>query len=69
MVVARQGSTINAKTLKAYCLERGPAYAHPRFIAIVPSLPLNGAGKIDRGMVQARLRDALAAQATNRVGE
>jgi long-chain acyl-CoA synthetase len=69
MVVARQGSTISANTLKAYCLERGPAYAHPRFIAMVPSLPLNGAGKIDRGMAQARLRDAFAAQAAKRVGE
>ena len=69
MVVARQGSTISANTLKAYCLERGPAYAHPRFIAMVPSLPLNGAGKIDRGMAQARLRDAFAARAAKRVGE
>jgi hypothetical protein len=36
---------------------------------MVPSLPLNGAGKIDRGMAQARLRDAFAARAAKRVGE
>ncbi|HEY7248632.1 MAG TPA: class I adenylate-forming enzyme family protein [Xanthobacteraceae bacterium] len=66
MVVAREGSKITADALRAHCLERGPAFSHPRFIAIVPSLPLNGAGKVDRGMAQVRLRDAFAAQATNR---
>ena len=40
---------------------RGPAYSHPRFIDIVAALPLNGAGKIDRGVVQARLNAAYAA--------
>lgn len=69
MVVAREGSAITADALKAYCLECGPAFSHPRFIAVVPSLPLNGAGKIDRGMAQVRLRDAFAANALNPVGE
>jgi len=51
----RDGSTMTAEQLKAFCLDKGPAYSHPRFIDIVPALPLNGAGKVDRGMVQARL--------------
>jgi long-chain acyl-CoA synthetase len=58
MVVVRAGSKVTPEELKVFCLERGPAYSHPRFIEIVPSLPLNGAGKIDRGLVQIRLRQA-----------
>jgi long-chain acyl-CoA synthetase len=61
MVVARAGAAIAPEELKAFCLERGPAYSHPRHIAIVPALPLNGAGKIDRAVVQARLREAYGA--------
>jgi long-chain acyl-CoA synthetase len=58
MVIARAGSTISAEDLKAYCLAKGPAYSHPRFIDIVGALPLNGAGKIDRGAVAAKLNAA-----------
>ena len=61
MVIARAGSTVTADDLKAYCLDRGPAYSHPRFVDIVDALPLNGAGKIDRGMVQAKLGAAFRA--------
>jgi acyl-CoA synthetase (AMP-forming)/AMP-acid ligase II len=46
--------------LKAFCLERGPAYAHPRKIVIVDELPLSGAGKPDRKAIQQRLRDPVA---------
>jgi long-chain acyl-CoA synthetase len=62
MVMARQGSTVTADELKAYCLDRGPAYSHPRFVAMVGTLPLNGAGKIDRGVVQAKLRAMAGAE-------
>jgi acyl-CoA synthetase (AMP-forming)/AMP-acid ligase II len=58
MVIARAGSTISVEDLKAYCLAKGPAYSHPRFIDIVGALPLNGAGKIDRGAVAAKLNAA-----------
>jgi long-chain acyl-CoA synthetase len=58
MVIPRQGSGLTADGLKTYCLDKGPAYSHPRFIDIVEALPLNGAGKIDRGIVQAKLREA-----------
>ena len=50
---------MTADELKAYCLDKGPAYSHPRFIDIVPALPLNGAGKVDRGIIQARPRRCL----------
>jgi len=42
--------------------EQGAAYSHPRFIDIVPALPLNGAGKIDRRAVAAKLNAAYAAK-------
>jgi long-chain acyl-CoA synthetase len=64
MVIPRTGSTVTADDIKAYCLEKGPAYSHPRFVDIVPALPLNGAGKIDRGIVQAKLQAAYGETST-----
>jgi long-chain acyl-CoA synthetase len=65
MVVARAGARPSAAALTAHCLERGPAYAHPRFIAIVPQLPLNGAGKIDRAAVRRALAAAYESRAAS----
>ena len=62
MVIARAGSPVTAEDLKAFCLAKGPAYSHPRFIDIVAALPLNGAGKIDRGAVAAKLSAAYGTQ-------
>ena len=56
------GSPVTAEDLKAFCLAKGPAYSHPRFIDIVAALPLNGAGKIDRGAVAAKLSAAYGSQ-------
>ena len=61
MVIARAGAQVSDAALKAWCLERGTAYAHPRFIAIVSQLPLNGAGKIDRAAVRRELAAACRA--------
>src|SRR5262245_57963088 len=47
-----------AEELTAFCLERGPAYSHPRRIVIVHELPLSGAGKPDRTAIQLQLRHA-----------
>jgi len=58
MVIPRDGASITAEALKAFCLEKGPAYAHPRFINVVPSFPLNGAGKIDRAVARTLLEQA-----------
>jgi acyl-CoA synthetase (AMP-forming)/AMP-acid ligase II len=55
MVMVRDGSNMSPERLKAYCLEKGPAFSHPRFIEIVPTLPLNGAGKVDRELIKAKL--------------
>jgi long-chain acyl-CoA synthetase len=49
---------VTTDELKAFCLERGPAYAHPRRIVIVDDLPLSGAGKPDRKAIRQLLSEA-----------
>lgn len=64
MVVLKRGVEATVADIKAYCLENGPKYAHPRFVEIVGEneMPLNGAGKIDRRIA----RDQLAARTSGR---
>jgi acyl-CoA synthetase (AMP-forming)/AMP-acid ligase II len=57
MVVRAKGHAISEDELKQFCLANAPAYAHPRRIAFVSELPLNGPGKIDRKMVQRIMRE------------
>lgn len=66
MVVLKQGAGATPDILKSFCLENGPKYAHPRLVHVVPesSLPLNGAGKVDRRLV----REALLPLASNLAG-
>lgn len=47
-VVLKSDHDATEDTLKAYALENGPAYAHPRAIAFRDRLPVNGAQKIDK---------------------
>jgi long-chain acyl-CoA synthetase len=67
MVTLRAGATATPAALKTFCIERGPLYSHPRHIVTVPSLPQNGAGKIDRAAVRRELQ-AYAVGATVEVG-
>ncbi len=46
--------------LKAFTLEHGPAYAHPRRVFAVEALPVGGTGKIDRKAVRERLLALIA---------
>lgn len=57
MVVLRPGSKTDAQALKAYSLDRGPAYAHPRRLAIVEEIPLSAAGKPDKARIRKALQD------------
>lgn len=52
MVMLRRDGSAGEEQLKAWCLEHGPAYAHPRRIDVVDEIPLNGAGKNDRTVVR-----------------
>jgi len=66
MVIVREGASIEAPDLKTFCLENGPAYAHPRHIQIVPALPLNGAGKIDRNIARALMTESYAKESAGK---
>ncbi len=52
LVAALPAAGLDEAAIKAFCLENGPAYAHPRRVQVVDALPLNGAGKVDRLMVK-----------------
>jgi acyl-CoA synthetase (AMP-forming)/AMP-acid ligase II len=59
MVVRAAGADAGEDALRRFCLDHGPAYAHPRRVVFVELLPLNGAGKTDRRLVAARMRELL----------
>ncbi len=57
LVMLEPGRAVDEDTLKRWTLERGPAYAHPRRIAFTEAMPLNGAGKVDRLLIQHQLAE------------
>jgi long-chain acyl-CoA synthetase len=48
LVTLRSGATATEDDIKRFCLENGPAYAHPRRVFPVDALPVGGTGKVDR---------------------
>jgi len=60
LVTLRPDREADETALKAFALERGPAYAHPRRIFAVDALPVGGTGKIDRRAVRERLLALIA---------
>ena len=47
-VVAKPNAAPTPEDIKQFALANGPAYQHPRFVAVLPELPLAGTNKIDR---------------------
>ena len=47
-IVPRSGRNPTIAEIKRYTLAEGPAYAHPRFVEFLSSLPVSGTHKIDR---------------------
>jgi len=47
-IVRRAKSNLTVAEIKRYTLSEGPAYAHPRFVEFLASLPVSGTHKIDR---------------------
>ena len=47
-VVLHEGCELGETELRDFFLERGPAFAHPRRIAILSAMPLSATGKVDR---------------------
>jgi acyl-coenzyme A synthetase/AMP-(fatty) acid ligase len=52
-IVPRRGAAPSVEEIKQYALREGPAFAHPRFVEFVPSLPVSGTHKIDRSSLSA----------------
>jgi len=52
-IVPRSGAAPSAEDIKNYALREGPAFAHPRFIEFMSSLPVSGTHKIDRASLTA----------------
>ena len=55
-VVLHADASLDEAALKAYFLEHGPAYAHPRRVFFLDALPVSGTNKIDRAWLQAEAR-------------
>ena len=64
LVTVRSGKSFQEEDLKAFALAHGPAYAHPRRVFAVESLPVGGTGKVDRQSVRERLLTLIAASPT-----
>lgn len=47
-VVPAPGADITAQEVKAFALHHGPAYAHPRAVALLDALPIGTTHKVDR---------------------
>jgi len=62
LITVTQGSALDEAAAKAWCLDNGPAYAHPRRVAVLDAMPLNGAGKVDRLMVRQEAEALFAAE-------
>lgn len=48
LVTLRSDAETSETALKDFCLQNGPAYAHPRRIFAIDALPVGGTGKVDR---------------------
>ena len=57
-IVPRGGAELDEDAVKRYALDNGPAYAHPRRVFFVESLPLSGTNKIDRRELRERAAEA-----------
>jgi len=47
-VVTEPGKSVSAEAVRQFALEQGPAYAHPRAVVFLDTLPVGGTHKVDR---------------------
>ncbi|WP_312949176.1 class I adenylate-forming enzyme family protein [Superficieibacter sp.] len=59
-VIPREGSDPQPEEIKAWTLQHGPAYLHPRHIWLIDRFPLAGTNKVDRHDLRARAERYLA---------
>ena len=55
-IVRRDGSSVTEEEIKAFALDNGPAYQHPRHVDFLDALPLAGTNKIDVRKLTERAR-------------
>ncbi|MBK17240.1 MAG: hypothetical protein CMM52_00165 [Rhodospirillaceae bacterium] len=60
LVTVKSGSNSTEDKIKAFTLEHGAAYAHPRRVIIVDALPVGGTGKVDRPAAKKIIEDTIA---------
>lgn len=51
-VIEHSPGAVSEQEIKAFFLQRGPGYAHPRRVYFCEALPLSGTGKLDRKALQ-----------------
>ncbi len=56
-VVRAAGASLDEDGLRAWSIEHGPAYAHPRAVWFVDEIPLAGTAKIDKTSLTAEARE------------
>jgi crotonobetaine/carnitine-CoA ligase len=57
-VVHQAGADVAAAELVAWCAERLPGFAVPRYVEFLPELPLTATGKVEKYKLKARGRGA-----------
>jgi acyl-CoA synthetase (AMP-forming)/AMP-acid ligase II len=68
-VVKQQDAVLDEAAVKAYTIQNGPAFAHPRFVAFVAAIPLAATNKPDRRRLTAEAeRIVLARRASIATG-
>ena len=63
LVTLRQDAAATEDHIKQFCLENGPAYAHPRRVLPVEALPVGGTGKVDRKIAKETIEAFIAGKA------
>jgi long-chain acyl-CoA synthetase len=58
-VIPKPGRTPSENDVKQFALANAPAYAHPRFVWFVDSLPLASTNKLDRGALHREAEERL----------
>ena len=58
--VVSRGAALGEDELKQFFFDRGPAYAHPRRVFFVDTLPVTGTNKLDRKLLQQQAAELVA---------
>jgi acyl-CoA synthetase (AMP-forming)/AMP-acid ligase II len=56
VLALREGQSVRAQEVSAFCKERIASYKKPKFVCYVPALPRNASGKV----LKRELRDRIA---------